>query len=517
MSHRTHGEGVVTDVDSLNNRCSIRFSNGVYWGGNLVHKVASEVVDLDAIEQQRRERERLKLKQEARKQEEIQRERRRDPLRWHIRDQLETALKLPLRDSTFVRPGKPDSNDISLAKLWMDGSREVSSTSKSAMMLSARMAEKSVAQFFLNRGDQVEDVALRQLLTPQSEEWKEFDLLIGGDRCIDVKNARRSEQNPNAYVSHCVPNFKITRMGGAVLVAGALSNWHSRQEIMDGESAVRFLGLTSNGKIETLRIMLRASHLEFSIKNLNSPSFLPSWIFDYSADDYRLRNESLAEITRSLRMHSFRQDLLKPILLPAIVSATSSDIPDLLLPRNSWERDFALTLMDRLAATGPSLPVVFLSVLEHFLEMLIAGGEPRFQPSTYRSIIFPQSGWSRHPLFLFDPELSINTLIDSLETLWQHRNSALGHLKEFRLHELNVVSGRQNPQSPWQTILAYCGGWIRPPGKPAKPCGYSPLVYGKRETCICTKLVCPNCGFCSRGCGRCEPRQQAYCSNSQKT
>jgi len=45
--------------------------------------------------------------------------------------------------------------------------------------------------------------------------------------------------------------------------------------------------------------------------------------------------------------------------------------------------------------------------------------------------------------------------------------------------------------------------------------GANPLVYGDHETCSCGKLICARCGFCSKGCSECGPRQERMRENDE--
>jgi hypothetical protein len=55
-------------------------------------------------------------------------------------------------------------------------------------------------------------------------------------------------------------------------------------------------------------------------------------------------------------------------------------------------------------------------------------------------------------------------------------------------------------------LFAYCGGWQSHPF--SARCGNTPLTIVRHSSCsACEKLICDNCGHCSKSCGDCMPRQ----------
>lgn len=424
-----------------------------------------------------------------------------------IRELLDVALNLTIQNSTLIKPGIPEENDQKLANTWISAI-SADQASEETRMLSARMAEKAVIRYLSDRGEKPEDIAVLQLSGNVSLhcEWKSYDIRTGATY-IDVKNARRSEQNPHAYVSHCVPRFKASRDGTSVLIAGTLSKWLPLNQILNGDSEVRFLGTTSAEKLGQLRSMMASGQLRFSVDSLNTPKFLPSWIFDYSPVDYKFRDEALREISKCFSKSAIESDISEPGILPALLAAGQIDADTSKSLPSPWMFSFISCMNERLNESHYSLSVVFLTILEHFLSMLADNDPQDYSPNGYKNIIFYPGRW-KSPLFLCDPEFAINSLIESLATLWQHRDESLLSLKIFQLHQLNVLSGKRDEHSPRQTVLAYCGGWKTESGR-SRPCGMTPLVYGKHESCSCGKLICPKCGFCSKDkdCPECKPRQ----------
>jgi hypothetical protein len=495
VCHAQHGLGKITVLGALHGRLSVEFESGVYWGGVPIEQAARELDDPEAVEKLRRR---------------MEAERMRDPLRWRINEQLNVLLDNQIATATSIQPGAPDENDTNLAMEWRNGWPDATN-SVEAMMLSARMAERAVAAYYEGCGHSVEDVALQQLTNPSERDWKRYDIRVG-NKCLDVKNARRSEQNRNSYVSHCVPRFKLDRFGKEIQIAGALSDWKTRAEIVAGGSLVRFLGTVTASRIDELRGMLAQGPLGFSVRSVHSPSFLPSWIFDYSAEDYGAWPKALEELGQCCHSTDLKASHLETISLPALIAAGVQDF-DAHLPANSWQRLFAETLRQRHQQYGRSLPVLFLTLLEHFVGMLSGNAPDCYEPACYSHLIFPPKGKSIYPLYLFDPEHAVASLIKSLSTLWLHRNEALREIQYFTLRELNILSGKKKEDSPYLTLLAYCGGWIESGGT-SKPCGKIPLVYGECDSCReCFRLVCPNCGFCRSDCTERAKLQDSNCQD----
>jgi hypothetical protein len=423
--------------------------------------------------------------------------------RKRVRELLDAALNPLFQESTLITPGKPEVEDRQLAAKWAEGKV---TNSVEAKMLSARMAENAVIRYLSDRGEKPRDIAVLQLNETASQDcdWKSYDIKVL-DTCIDVKNARRSQDNPRAFVSHCVPKFKTTRNGSSVIIAGALSKLLSLQQILDGDSEVRFLGTTSADKLSQLRRMLTSSRLQLFVTSLNGPTYLPSWIFDYTAADYKSRDDALREIAKIFDNLSIGSHLDVPGLMPALLAIGATDLINPKDLRYTWQFDFINCLSSRLKEYPFSLSVVYLTILEHFLIMLAKDDSMDYVPEAYREIVFYSTKW-KSPLFFCDPECAVYSLIESLATLWRHRDESLLDLKIFRLHQLNVLSGQRDESTPWQTVLAYCGGWIIESGR-SRPCGKTPLVYGEHRSCSCGKLICDKCDYCSESCPERKHRQ----------
>jgi hypothetical protein len=169
------------------------------------------------------------------------------------------------------------------------------------------------------------------------------------------------------------------------------------------------------------------------------------------------------------------------------------------IPLSRAQERFATTLFFRARRFGLSLSVIYLTLMEHFLIMLLSKASENFVATNYAELIFLTKKRDR-PLFIYDPLRTVDTLLSTLSTLWETRTSELRRMKVFHLHDLNILWGKSKPsETRWRTVLAYCGGWTEAESG-RKPCGTTPLVLGECQSCVCRRLICPNCGYCTDSC-----------------
>lgn len=436
-----------------------------------------------------------------------------------IRELLREVSRDLLISSSRIEPDRPNQNDLNLVNVWQEGSA-CKDDSDWARLYSARLAEKAVIKYYEREGFVVRDISASQLVRPNSGEWKTHDIETN-EICIDVKNARQSEINPLSYVSHCLPNFKQNRDGKGVWIAGVISPWLTRSELVDEclpellsrDTYIRFLGLTHETRLKDLANMMGNGTLDFSgCDRFSDAQFLPAWIFDYPDFAYKKRDQNLREFKRLAEGGAISFHFQDASMVRALIAAGIDNLPTELFAHD-WQWTLANRLVHRINRYGLSLPVLYLSLLEHFLEMVASESVDDFNPSGYRSLIFPIAQkpdvHQKRPLYLFDPLASIDCLIDSLSTLWKGRSNGLLRFRSFKLQRLNILSGRCESSEPWTTLLAYCGGWIQGRFGP-KRCGNTPLVWGNCRTCSCRRLVCPKCHFCDQACGECSSQPIAF-------
>lgn len=404
------------------------------------------------------------------------------------------AVPMPIEIPSPV----PTSEDLNLIECWKHA-EHATRESEERRLLSARLAERAVASFFKGQGFEVEDVSVTQLHQNPNPDWPDFDIRIKG-KPLDVKNARRSRQNPDRYVSYCVPRFKETRNREDVAIAGTLSHWLPVTEMKHGGKSVLFLGISRLSDQERLRGDFGGGALSINFREggRGFRSFLPPWMFEYPQRMYHSRDKALAGL-KNLATPDWSlcaEGKLNP--LPAHLAAGLKYDGHPNPPLIKFQSEFIARFMSRTSEGNLSLGVIFLSILEHFLEVLSNGPAEEYSPTSYIPLLFPTEDRSR-PLFVYDPLRTINALLNCLSVLWQERSDRLKDFSLFRLQDFNILQGKRHATDlQWTTLLAYCGGWVEEPT--LRPCGRTPLVLGQCKTCACGKLICPDCGFCSEGC-----------------
>lgn len=496
--HKDLGPGKVIKVDPQGYRASVEFDSGSTLNGFSIFRESKNFLS---------EEDGTRWKERIQKENELK-----DRLKEFTR-LLSRAFAQTLVEKVRTTPLAPNADDRELVRRWLQGQEHPEKESEKLRLTSARLAEKAATQFFESYDKSVTDVAITQT-TGGNNDWKRFDLDVEGTP-VDVKNARRSERNEKRYVSQCVPEFKekVRQTSQEVKIAGVVSYWQNLNEMENpklGRKPALILGVTQLSEIDTIQKLFSTSPLKLELKRgLDGPTFLPPWIYNYPGYCYQTRDQALQEI----RAFTLDQELLESLksanLMPILTAADHPQIYELASDLDSRECEFLDRLLKRLRSTGISLPIIFLTVLEEFLEILREGGDEQFEKEHYIRLLFP-GGNQKWPLYAHDPLETVHTLLETLETLWEARVGGLDQMTSFRLHNLNVLSGKSEQHDRWQTILAYCGGWISGIDGSSRRCGKTPLVMGESENCKCGKLICSNCGYCKKGCDLCEPRQQIW-------
>jgi len=388
-----------------------------------------------------------------------------------------------------ISPNIPTPEDMELIQLWKEN-KNVKNETEEERLLSARLAEKAVASFFRSQGKRVEDISITQIDNSNNGDWEYYDLNIC-NKPVDVKNARRCEKQYQRYVNFCIPSFKRRRKSD-VQIAGVLSCYDPICDLQNGNgSPVLFLGTTSKKKHDNLQKEFSESNLlkiDFQTGFDNYKKFLPFWIFDYPDYMYKLRKESL-NILKTIpipNLSLYNEKNINPI--PAFIAAGLKHNYDL----SSTLLEFEKILRQNISKNGFSLPIIFLSVLHHFLYVLASDYTDNYDPYQYNKLIFSTNDKTR-PLFIYDPLETINELIQCLSILWEERTDGLKNYKYFKLQGFHILLGSTDNKT-WVTLLAYCG-----------ECGKSPLIFGRHENCPSCynhKLICPKCDFCSINCSR---------------
>ena len=415
-----------------------------------------------------------------------------------------------------------NEDDIQLVEKWckysLDRKSLVEDESKDwklGRLLSARSAEKIAMDFYQNYGKEVKDISITQIDENNNSDWSDYDLNVDG-LPVDVKNSRRSQKSKDRYTEHCIPSFKNTRRTNQeVRIAGVFSPYLWAFELLDKpiehhqDREIQFLGETTIEKQQALKIEFN-DLVYFSEPSLSSKYFLPPWVFDYPEYVYTERDNVLKELKGFSNLALLKD---KPDLIPVAIAA-SIDLTKILDKEalDHWKWCFLDQLSNRIERYGLSLPFLFLSILEHFLDMAMAASPKTvsdFKPEKYREFLFCKE--LNKPLGIYDPLKTIDALIETLGVLWTAENELIRKLRVFRLISFNMLQGKSNQyENLWTTLIAYCGGRL-PDGS---ACGKNPLVLGESELCEHCKLICPDCRFC---CKKCEEERSPTSSSHTPT
>ena len=407
-------------------------------------------------------------------------------------------------ETTFI-PSLVTQKDIDLADKWMPpNSKNVDADL--AKMLSARIAEKIAQKFYeqFHFGN-IDDISSSQLIKG-SDEWRKYDIKLSDRICIDVKNARNPINNKIRYVDYCVPEFKKSREGKEVIIAGVLSPYLRLAQLRGEEpidteiNDIIFLGETRETDIRLLEEQFDSEHLQIDICSHHiekGKHILPPWVFNYPKQCYQDQNDA-RENLRRFRPQDFPPEQIwdpKYNPVPAIV-ASGIPIPQKWKSIDTYQRD----LVNRLNRHGEncfSLPLLYLSILEEFLEKIKAENELiNYDPTKYRNVVFPLGYHPTMPIGLFDPLSTVDDLIYCLALLWKNRAKInFGQIKRYKFRGMGILTA-EFLDGEVKTLLAYCGGKVH-----GVTCGYRPLVYGENKTCdTCHRLICDKCKCCTENC-----------------
>lgn len=393
-----------------------------------------------------------------------------------------------------------DENDCKLICLWRkkpedndpeDNDKELD------RLKSARIAEKAAIKFYQTylKDEDVKDVSKTQL-DGEGKEWKDYDLKVGNDK-IDVKNARREGSEMTRH--HVQRKFEERTALNGIIICGIVSPW-------DMEGCIEYIGETSIKRINELKEAFKnttvikidkALDVSTSYSNAFYPNgrtdsrVFPPWIFDYPDYVYRERTEALKDFRATVEEHKqVVKEMLEemPELLP-IMAAAGVEIP--VTGDETQKVIFADKLANKVREHGLSLPIIYLTVLCHFLDMARSDSPGWDGPKAlYKQCLFIHDA-QRNPLGIYDPLRVISGLIEVLEQLWNDGGkNHIGEFKAFNLDNFNILRGEKD-SSEWKTLVAYCGN-----------CGKYPLVIepDEKNSCKgeqCGKLIC-ECGYCSK-------------------
>ena len=420
-----------------------------------------------------------------------------------------------------------NDHDLALATCWANAEKDNDYTM--ARMLSARVAEKIAGKFYQSLGFEVDDVSIKQITsdlntTPNddSNKWQLYDLLLNKRISIDVKNSRTPYSSDATYVEHCVSRFKKDRRSQNVIIAGVLSPYLQLSYIQEPnkihyEATVKYLGETTISDFTRLEERFGRRFLRLSI---NATNFIPRWMFEFPDKFYEMRNQ------RRLQLQQIAIELMPTIEecgrfrvnpIPAYLSSGIS-FPDVWkADLKAWQIDFYTRIRPRDKSVA-TMPVLFLALLVHFLEAVTQDKKWKdYDPELYRQLLYNSTTDEnlQMPLGIFDPLKTINSFIETLAILWTNKeHTKLNEFCLFKFNGVGLLEGKRLNKEKYETILAYCGGFIDGKGK----CGNYPLILGKHENCpSCGKLICEKCGHCSATCQQCERRMKSVSKSSDRS
>ena len=392
----------------------------------------------------------------------------------------------------------PPQNNLNEMSSIEDSSKEGRQLSR---LLSARLAEKVAMDFYQNCGKTVEDISITQIYENSQSDWQDYDLNVDGFP-IDVKNSRTSRNSKDRYTRYCIPTFKRNRKNQGVTISGVFSPYLPLSALRKPtDNTILFLGQITREKRQALEREFN-DLVDFEGADPKIHYFLPPWVFDYPKYVYTERDEALRELKDFSNFAFLKGSTFKFNLIPVAIAA-GIDLTEILDNQalDQWEWHFLNQLHNRIEKYGLSLPFLFLTILEHFLNMVAAAPQtvPDFKPDKYRQFLFREELLTDcdKPLGIYDPLKTVDALIKVLNILQTAEGRLIRKFRTFRLQSFNILQGKSNPyESSWTTLIAYCGGKL--PDK--SYCGKNPLILGESKLCECRRLICPECDFCCPTC-----------------
>ena len=455
---------------------------------------------------------------------------------------LEPIIHLDNTDLQLIQGWVGDEQTASpywKAAMDLFGDEQTASPYWKAAMESARKAEKALINQLAKHNQRPEDLSVLQIVKPEDQRWKQADILMSRG-AWDVKNARRSYNSKSTYSEHCVPRFKIERGLGNVAIAGILSpypdnnvepkktelkkDYENTKNVittsnLDVQTSSRvWLGIVDKEIIERLQVGFKdcSNFLLINFRNIDTRgTYMPPWVFDYPTEYYLERDKLLTDLRKRYEKEALCLPVGQAILLGVIVN---QDID------TNIENE-AIKLQKRIQELGLSRPVLFLHVLARFCEAIhqkipFNAAELRiclsleFQNSDREDSKLKetpeQALLTSRPLGVADPLKTIYRLIDVLEEAAKYCQSEAAGFRSFRLSGPGILSGVDFDGNQ-KTILAYCGGWklLSHRNDHSVRCGTNPLYLGQNVSCPeCGKLICHNCGFCTKKCNLCAQNQK---------
>ena len=423
---------------------------------------------------------------------------------------LSVKAQNPIVETCFSLP-KLDEDDLQLVGKWWNSPQDhydrkllienYDQDWELGRLLSARSAEKVAAEFYRHYEKNVKDISITQIDENDKSDWRNHDLDVDG-LPIDVKNSRRSQNSPDRYTEHYLQKkFKHSKESQKVTISGVFSPYLWPCTLLNpteyqGDTTIQFLGETTWKKLQVLKNEFK-DLVVFVDPDPGRDFFLPPWVFDYPKYVYTERDKALKELKNFTNLDALKGATFEFNLHPVGIVA-GIDLTEILGNEvlDDWEQSFLNQLRNRIEKYGLSLPFLFLTILDHFLNMAhSAKTATDFDPNRYRRFLFYKDSYK--PLGIYDPLKTIDALIKALSTLWTAENGLIRNFRMFKLRSFNILQGKsESNEELWTTLLAYCGGRL----EDGSACGRNPLVLGESKHCDYGKLICPDCSFCCKGC-----------------
>lgn len=361
-----------------------------------------------------------------------------------------------------------------------------------ARRLSARIAENQARAFYRARGASVEDTSLAQLNAPDDPRWRTHDLEADGVP-LDVKNSRR-ERGRKGYTHYYVPKFKEAAADAErsdVRIVGIASYVRSLEELRanNGTDGPLVLGETSRHDIERCAAAF-PDIMEGSFQDVGDAGYhLPPWVFSYPPVVYAKRDRALAEF-RALDVTPLTRGARRALGVVPLALAAGRYDDACLAGLTPAQAEFVRAWQRARESCGSGLMPLYLTVLSYVLRRIVTPDGSGFNANELRLLLLPNGSNQpvNCPLGIWDPLLTIDTLIGTLVSLRDAAAADLATMRAWRLRRLQLLQGRDG-RGVWRTVIAYC-----------HHCALAPLVLGHAEQCSCGCLVCPACGYGRAGC-----------------
>jgi hypothetical protein len=503
---------------------------GDEWGN--AEKAAARKSALEAAEKKKRVE--LARKQERERIDEEERAKTGKAVRQSIQDDIENLFESLTQYAAEVKyhVGEITLQDIKLILAWDNQSTDdlkIRSEGVAPLferlraydvgrLVSARLAELAVLDYFKSLGNEVQDISITQL-SRYTDDWKTHDIVAGGVP-FDVKNARTSFSSQESYSEHFVSMLKTSyREGSSVRIIGVISDYKTEIDLRSGDfGEATILGEVDKGDVEALRLWLSQSFGSvLQLGQVGLINFVPGWMFEYPKAQQPNRTivvDRIPKIIEKIAKAGLAHDTPK-----WLIALGEMDPRQVLSGLSSVELEICGQLKAVEASLGFSRRTLFLLILGVTLVMA-KKGESDYRPTLWRSWLYVNPGVNSkayfHPLGLLDTQQYIKNLIIALEVMWECARDRLAQFRRFKLAGSYILQG-EGEDGHWYTILAYCGGWKTLPNTKVR-CGKNPIYLGDSDSCeLCHRLICPDCGFCGSNCPANPKRQEAYASIASVT